>query len=594
MASRFGAVHVATTKRLYKGKLYQTHLLRRSYRDQGKVKHETVGNISHLPSDLIETIRRRLRGDLAPGATEGFQILRSLPHGHIAAVLATLRQIGLEQLIGSRSSKERSLTLAMIVARVIEPRSKLATARALSEESATSSLAGELGIHLEDERELYQAMDWLVGRQQRIEGKLAARHLRDGSLVLYDVSSSFTTGSHCALAKFGHSRDGKNGYPQIVYGLLCNSEGCPVAIEVFEGNTADPATLPAQVQKIRRRFRIERVVFVGDRGMITSKRIEETLRGVEGLQWITALRADNIKKLVEGGIIEPSLFDERDLMEVQSPDYPGERLVVCCNPFLAQERAQKRTELLEATEKSLGAVAAATRGAKRPLRGKDKIGLRVGRIIDRYKVGKHFILEITEESFSYRRDEQKIAAEARLDGLYVIRTSVSAQSLNAESTVRAYKDLSKVERAFRCLKTVDLKVRPIYHWLEGRVRAHVFLCMLAYYVEWHMRQKLQAILFDDDDKSSAEALRASIVAPAQRSARAKRKDRTKRTEEGLPVHSFRTLLADLATVVKNRVQTTGPNPCEFTILTRPTELQRRAFDLLGVVFPGAKRATREP
>ena len=582
MAARLGSVHVATTKRIYKGTLYQTHLLRRSYREGGKVKHQTLGNISHLPPDLIETIRQRLRGELPPGATNGFQILRSLPYGHIAAVLATLGHLGLDQIIASRPSMQRSLVLAMIVARVIEPRSKLATVRALKPQTATSSLALELGIEIDDERALYEAMDWLVQRQVRIECKLAQKHLRDGSLVLYDVSSSFYTGTHCALAKFGHSRDGKNGYPQIVYGLLCNSQGCPVAIEVFEGNTADPTTLPAQVEKIRGRFHIERLILVGDRGMITSKRIEETLRGVEGLEWITALRADNIKTLVEQGIIQPSLFDKRDLMEVQSPDYPGERLVVCHNPFLAQERAQKRKELLEATEKQLTAVIAATLRAKQPLRGKDKIGLRVGKLINHYKVGKHFILDITEESFGYRRDEEKIAAEANLDGLYVIRTSVSRATLTAESTVRAYKDLSKVERAFRSIKTVDLKIRPIYHWLEGRVRAHVFLCMLAYYVEWHMRQKLQPILFDDDDKASAESLRSSIVAPAPRSVRALTKDRTKRTQEGLPVHSFRTLLADLATLSKNRVQTEGATPGEFYVLTQPTDLQRHVFELLGV------------
>jgi transposase len=425
-------------------------------------------------------------------------------------------------------------------------------------------------------------MDWLVQRQGRIENKLAQKHLRDGSLVLYDVSSSFYTGTHCTLAKYGHGRDGKNGYPQIVYGLLCNSEGCPVAIEVFEGNTADPTTLPSQVEKIRRRFHIARLILVGDRGMITSKRIDETLRGVEGLDWITALRADSIKMLVEQGVIQPSLFDKQDLMEVQSPDYPGERLVVCHNPFLAKERAQKRKELLAATEKQLTAVVAATLRPKQPLRGKDKIGLRVGKLINHYKVGKHFILEFTDQSFSYRRDEEKIAAEANLDGLYVIRTSVSPQTLTAESTVRAYKDLSKVERAFRSIKTVDLKIRPIYHWLENRVRAHVFLCMLAYYVEWHMRQKLQPILFDDDDKASAESLRSSIVAPAPRSARAQAKDKTKRTQEGLPVHSFRTLLADLATLAKNRVQTEGATPCEFYVLTQPTDLQRHVFELLGV------------
>ena len=583
MASRSGAVHVATTRRTYKGRVYETHLLRRSYRQGGKVKHQTLGNLSHLPPDLIETIRGRLRGDLSPGASSGaFQILRSFPHGHVAAVLGTLRQIGLEGLLGSRASEQRSLVLALIVARIIEPRSKLATATALMQQSATSSLALELGIHIEEERPLYQAMDWLLERQARIEDALATKHLREGSLVLYDVSSSFYTGSRCALAKFGHSRDGRVGYPQIVYGLLCNSEGCPVAVEVFQGNTADPSTLGAQVEKIRSRFQIERLVLVGDRGMITSKRIEQTLRGVPGLEWITALRADNIKKLVEQGTIELSLFDERDLLEVSSPDYPGERLIVCRNPFLAQERARKRQELLEATEKLLEPIAAATRRPKRPLRGKEKIGLRVGRLINHYKVAKHFILEITEESFGYRRGEGKIAAEASLDGLYVIRTSVSPQSFSAESTVRAYKELSKVERAFRSLKTVDLKVRPIYHWLEDRVRAHVFLCMLAYYVEWHMRRRLQPILFEDEGRAAAESLRPSIVAPAPRSDLAHRKDESKHTADGLPVQSFQSLLSDLATLAKNLVQTPGPNPSEFYMLTNPTPLQSRAFELLGV------------
>lgn len=470
--------------------------------------------------------------------------------------------------------------MALIVARVIDPRSKLATTRALRPETATSTLGLQLGIEAVDERQMYRAMDWLLERQQRIETKLAHQHLHDGSLVLYDVSSSWYTGTHCALAKFGHSRDGGGG-PQIVYGLLCNAEGCPVAIEVFEGNTADPKTLPAQVEKIRRRFGIQRVVLVGDRGLITSRRIEQTLRGVEGLQWITALRADSIRKLVSQGVIVPTLFDERDLLEVQSPEYPGERLVVCRNPFLAKERAKKRSELLQATEKQLALIAQATQWPKRPLRGKDKIGLRVGRVINHYKVAKHFILEIADDRFGYQRDEQKIAAEAALDGLYVIRTSVSAEAFSAESSVRAYKDLSKVERAFRCIKTVDLKVRPIYHWLDGRVRAHVFLCMLAYYVEWHMRQKLQELLFDDEDKAGAEALRESVVAPAQRSPSAQRKDHTKRTQADLPVHSFRTLLTDLATLAKNLVQTTGANPQQFYLLTRPTELQRRAFELLG-------------
>jgi transposase len=574
---------VATTRRRVNGKVYETHLLRRSYRQGGKVKHQTLGNISHLPPDLIETIRRRLRGELPPGSTGGFRIVRAWLHGHVAATLGTLRRIGLDRLIASRASLQRTVAVALIVSRIIDPRSKLATAWTLQAETATSSLALELGLQIEDERTLYEAMDWLVARQQRIENKLARRHLKEGSLVLYDVSSSYYTGRHCTLANFGHPRDGVGGFPQIVYGLLCNGEGCPVAIEVFEGNTADPTTLPSQIQKIRRRFALERVVLVGDRGMITSKRIDETLRGIEGLEWITALRSEAIRKLLEQGSIQLSLFDERDLVEVQSPDYPGERLVVCRNPLLAEERARKRTELLAATQKQLDLVVAATQRAKRPLRGKDKIGLRVGKILNRYKVGKHFLLDITEERFSYRRNEAKIAAEAALDGLYVIRTSVSPASFSAESAVQAYKDLSKVERAFRCLKTVDLKVRPVYHWLENRVRAHVFLCMLAYYVEWHMRQKLAPILFEEDDKPTAQSLRRSIVAPAQRSPSAKRKERTKRTEDDLPVGSFQGLLDHLATLTKNRVQARDAPACEFYELPDRTVLQSRAFELLGLI-----------
>jgi len=582
MPKRSGALHVATTTRRYKGKVYHTHLLRRTFRQDGKVKHQTVGNISHLPDDLIEIIRTHLRGDPLPTEEGNFDIIRTLPHGHISAILGTIRLLCLDKILSSVASPQRNLLIALIVQRIIAPRSKLATARSLHQECATSSLALELDIELKDDRELYNAMDWLLARQERVEKKLARTHLHDGSLVLYDVSSSFYTGGHCSLATFGHNRDGKNGYPQIVYGLLCNVEGCPVAIEVFRGNTADPATLAAQIQKMRERFALERVVIVGDRGMITSARIEETLRGVPGLDWITALRTEGIRALVEQGIIERSLFDRTDLLEVQSPEYPGERLIVCHNPFLEQERRRKRQELLAATEKLLDKIVAATQRAKKPLVGKDKIGLRVGNMLRRYKVGKHFILDIEENDFRYRRDEAKIVAEALLDGLYVVRTSVSATVLSAESTVRAYKDLSKVERAFRSLKTVDLKIRPIYHRVENRVRAHVFLCMLAYYVEWHMRQKLQPILFDDDHRQDAEAQRESIVAPAPRSEEAKEKDRTRRSAEDLPVHSFQTLLSDLATLGKNRVQTSGKKPVEFWMLTRSTEVQQRAFDLLGV------------
>jgi hypothetical protein len=584
MPRRNGPVHVATTKRIYKGKVYVTHLLRRSYREGGKVKHETLGNLSHLPADLIETVRSRLAGG-EPLVRGGFDILRSLPHGHVAALLGTLRKIGLEDLLGARPCRERTLVVAMIVARLMEPSSKLATARALCERTASCSLVWELGLNepdaAADERDLYAAMDWLLARQTRIETKLAKKHLEDGTLLLYDVSGSYYTGTHCSLAEFGYPRDRKKGFPQIVYGLLCNAAGCPVAIHVFPGNTGDPSTLPTQIDKVRKRFGIQRVVMVGDRGMITSRRITESMRGVPGVDWITALRADSIKKLASQGIIQASLFDERDLAEVTSPDYPDERLVVCRNPLLADERARKREDLLQATEKKLEEVAAATRREKRALRGKDRIALRVGKVINHYKVGKHFVLEFGEDSFSYHRDEAKIAEEAALDGLYVIRTSVSDDSLNSDATVRAYKDLAKVERAFRCMKTIDLHVRPIFHWLADRVRAHVFLCMLSYYLEWHLRKRLAPLLFDDHDREAAEALRLSVVAPAERSPAAKQKDRTKQTADGLPVHSLRTLLADLGTLTKNRIRLRGTRG-EFHQLTEATELQRRAFELLGV------------
>jgi transposase len=566
--------------RAYKGRVYQTHLLRRSYRQDGKVKHQTLGNLSHLPPDLIDTIRRRLR-DQQPNEGGQWDIVRTLPHGHVAAVLGTLRDLGVDKLLAARPSRERELTIGMIVARVIGPASKLATTRAFNDETASTSLSLELGFGDVHQRELYETLDWLGKRQQRIETKLAGRHLADGTLVLYDLSGSYYTGRCSGLVTYGYNRDGKRGVPQIVYGLLCNGEGCPVAVEVFKGNTADPKTLGAQIKKVRQRFGIKRVVFVGDRGMITSKRIDEELRDVDGLDWITALRADNIKKLVSQKVIEPSLFDDRNLVAVSSPDYPGERLVVCRNPLLADERGRKRNELLAATEKVLDEVVAATTREKRRLRGKDKIGLRVGKIINRFKVGKHFVLDIDEQSFSYRRDKKKIAEEAALDGLYVIRTSVVSKAMPSEHVVRAYKDLSTVERAFRCFKTIDLKVRPIYHWLDDRIRTHVFLCMMAYYVEWHMRKKLTPILFDDHERAEAERNRKSIVAPAPRSKAATRKDQCKRTDDDEPVHSFRTLLEDLGTLAKNRVRVRGSSE-EFYVLTQPTALQTRALGLLGV------------
>lgn len=486
-------------------------------------------------------------------------------------------------MLASRPCREKSLVVAMIVARILQPASKLATTRALREETATTSLGLELAPGDVRDEELYEALDWLLERQTRVETKLAKRHLSDGTLVLYDVTSSYYTGRRSTLLRFGYSRDGMRGLPQIVYGLLCNAEGCPVAIAVFAGNTADSQTLGRQIAKVQRRFGVRRVVFVGDRGMITSRRINDELRDVDGLDWITALRADSIKALASQGVIQPSLFDERDLAEVLSPDYPGERLIVCRNPLLAAERARKRAELLAATEQELEKIAAATRRARNPLRGEARIGLKAGSVLNRHKVGKHFELTIRDDAFTYRRHAARIAEESALDGIYVIRTSVSAEAFAPADAVRAYKDLSKVERAFRSIKTVDLKVRPIFHWVDDRIRSHVFPCMLAYYVEWHMRRKLAPLLFDDHEREEAEASRGSIVSRAPRSEAARAKDQTRRTVEGLPVHSFRTLLADLGTLAKNRVRLAGTSASELELLTQPTELQRRAFELLGVL-----------
>jgi transposase len=470
----------------------------------------------------------------------------------------------------------------MIVSRIIHPGSKLATFNGLAGETAQSSLAEELRLGTIDLKELYDALDWLLDRQSRIENKLAKTHLVGGTLVLYDVSSSYYTGRKSDLVKYGYSRDQKKGFPQIVYGLLCNREGCPIAIEVFAGNTADPDTLASQIQKVRKRFSLQRVVLVGDRGMITSARIKEELRGVEGLDWITALRSDSIRKLVASGAIQRSLFDEKDLAEITSNDFPDERLVVCRNPLLAEERARKRQELLQATEKLLDEIVAAVRRAKRPLRGEAEIGVRVGRVLNKYKMAKHFELTIKKDHFTYQRHTKQIAEEAALDGLYVVRTSlVDTKTLTGDETVRAYKDLSHVERAFRTMKTVDLEIRPIFHWKDDRIRAHVFLCMLAYYLEWHLRRKLKPLLFDDHEREAAEATRPSIVAPAPRSKAAQRKDHQKRTDDDYPAQGFRSLLKDLGTLCRNHALV---NNTEFKILTTPTRLQQRVFELLGITL----------
>lgn len=580
MPSRNGPVHVATTRRKYKGKVYETHLLRRTYREGEKVKHETVGNISHLPVEVIDVVRRALKGEIFSGAQEDLEITRSLPHGHVAAVLGIIGKLRLGEIISRESCRERDLVLGMIVSRILIPTSKPATARGLGSETRSTSLGDVLGIESAEVGELYGAMDWLVARQGEVEEALASRHLSNGMLVLYDVTSVYVEGRKCPLAHFGHNRDGKKGKLQIVVGLLCSSDGCPVSVEVFEGNTADPKTPASQIAKIRSRFGLERVVIVGDRGMITEARLREDLRPEEGVEWITALRAPAIRKLVRNGSLQLSLFDETDLAEISDPDYPGERLVVCKNPFLAHERARKREDLLQATEKKLVKVVEATTRPSRRIKGKEKIALRVGKILNRFKVAKHFCVEIGEESFRFCRNCETIFAESSLDGIYVIRTSVPQDVLAAADTVRAYKGLSKAERAFRSLKNIDLKVRPIFHRVPDRVRSHVLLCMLAYYVEWHMRAALAPMLFEDHDKAGAEALRESVVAPARRSGCTLRKIRSM-TSDGLPVHSFRSLLADLGTLTKNRVQVKNTG-ATFELYATPTPIQHRAFDLLGI------------
>lgn len=562
-------------------------LLRESYRQHGKVKTRTLANITHLSAPQIAALRAALAGSLAAPATSlphAFHISRSLPHGHIAAVLGCLRNLHLDSILDPAPSRQRDLIVAMIVARIVEPASKLATARGLNADTVHHSLGDILHLDSADETELYQAMDWALPRQSRIEQALAKRQLSQGGLVLYDLTSTYFEGRHCPLGKLGHSRDHKSGKLQIVFGLLTNAAGCPVAVEVFSGNTSDPKTVATQVDKLRQRFGLSDVVLIGDRGMITSARIREDLPASHGIQWISALRATQIQKLATGGQLQMTLFDKTDLVEIAHPDFPGERLIACFNPLLAEERARKRPDLLAATEKQLEKIAAATKRPKRPLRGKQNIGLRAGKILNRYKMGKHFQLRIEEDSFHYERKTANIEREKNLDGIYVIRTSVKKELLSGQQVVASYKGLSGVERAFRSLKTVDLHVRPIHHRLPDRVRAHILLCMLAYYVEWHMRQLLAPILFDDDDKALAQAARASIVAPAQRSPAARLKALTKRTADGVRVHSFQTLIGDLATIVKNRIQPTDKNIPGFDMITQPTATQQRALDLLGVTI----------
>jgi transposase len=556
-------------------------LLRESYREGGKVKNRTLANLSRWPPEKVEALSRVLKGLPAEvELREAFRVSRSLPHGHVAAALGTLRRLSMEALLDSSPSRSCDLVCALIVAAVIAPASKLATARSLRSATASSSLGELLSLAAADEDDLYAAMDWLLARKGAIEDRLAARHLRDGLLVLYDVSSAAFEGRSCPLGAIGYPRDGVRGRLQIVYGLLATAEGIPLAVEVFAGDTADPATLKAQIAKLKGRFRLSHICLVGDRGMITSARISEELAPA-GLDWIGALRAPQIKALASAGELQLGLFDERDLLEIASPDYPGERLVCCRNPQLAAERARKREALLLATEAELAKIAAAVARASRPLRGKERIALRVGRIIDRYKVAKHFQIEIGEAAFSFRRNEGRIAAEARLDGVYVLRTSLDEKTLAQGGVVLSYKALENVERFFRGCNS-ELEVRPIRHRRPDRVIAHIFLRMLSYYLAWHMKQRLAPLLFAEEDRPGAQAARPSPVAAARRSQQALRKAARKRADTGEPLHSFASLLEDLATIALNTIAPAASGVPSFRMITTPTPLQVRAFELLGV------------
>jgi hypothetical protein len=550
-------------------------LLRETWREGQRIHKRTLANLSHWPSEKIEALRRLLQNEALVAAKDAFVIERSAPHGHVEAVLGTIRKLGLDGLLSSTRCRERDLVMAMIAERLIHPCSKLATTRLWH----TTTLAGELGLGDADEDDLYGAMDWLLARQDRIEKKLASRHLSEGSLVLYDVTSSYYEGRSCPLAQYGHDRDGKKGRPVIVYGLLTDGEGRPVAVEAYPGNTGDPSTVWGQAEKLRGRFGLSRLVLVGDRGMLTETQIEK-LRGYSGLGWISALRSCAIRDLVAEGSLQMSLFDQRDLAEIHSPEFPWERLVACYNPFLAEERRRKRGELIAATEKELEKVVREVGRRTRSPLGKDEIGKKVGKVIGRYRMGKHFILAIGEGTFSYKRNEVKIGQEEALDGIYVIRTSEPADRLCAEDTVRSYKNLAHVERAFRSLKGIDLLIRPIWHHTEDHVRAHIFICMLAYYVEWHMRKALAPLLFDDEELDGNRKTR-DPVKPAKPSISAAKKKARRLTAEGFVVQSFDTLLEELGTRCRNRCRIQSePQGPTFDQTTEMSLLQKRAFQLL--------------
>ncbi len=557
-------------------------LLRESYREGEQVKKRTLANLSKLPDDIIDNLKLALKGatlSMNEGIPNHFEVIRSLPHGHVMAILETIKKLGLDKIISEKSSRIRNLVVAMIVARIINPKSKLATARGFNSETCSQSLGQLLDLEKADEDELYNALDWLLEKQEKIEKHLAIKHLESGTLVLYDVTSTYLEGNGCELGKYGYNRDKKKGKTQIVFGLLCSAKGCPIAVEVFEGNTSDGATLSGQIEKVRKGWGIENVVWVSDRGILTNSKIKELVKPIEGLDYITGLTKPQIRKLAEVEVIQLGLFDQVNLVEFESEDYPDERLIACRNPFIAQKNQLQREALLEAVEKELDLIVQATQREKRALKGQDKIALRVGKILNQFKVNKYYNLEITEEGFSYQRKRELIAQETALDGVYVLRTSLESTLMDAAKTVKAYKSLSQVEEAFRCYKSIDLKVRPIYHYKGDRVKAHIFLCMLAYYVEWHLKQSLAPLLFEDEeiDDSSLNVIKAS------RSESVQSKERKKRNQENLPVHSFRTLLENLGTICLNTVECTiREGSYRFSKITRPTQLQQKALDLLGV------------
>ena len=557
-------------------------LLRESYREGDRVKKRTLANLSKLPDDIIDNLKLALKGatlSMTESIPNHFEVIRSLPHGHVMAILETIKKLGLDKIISEKSSRIRNLVVAMIVARIINPKSKLATARGFNSETCSQSLGQLLDLEKADEDELYNALDWLLEKQEKIEKHLAIKHLESGTLVLYDVTSTYLEGNGCELGKYGYNRDKKKGKTQIVFGLLCSAKGCPIAVEVFEGNTSDGATLSGQIEKVRKGWGIENVVWVSDRGILTNSKIKELVKPIEGLDYITGLTKPQIRKLAEVEVIQLGLFEQVNLVEFESEDYPDERLIACRNPLIAQKNQLQREALLEAVEKELDLIVQATQREKRALKGQDKIALRVGKVLNQFKVNKYYNLEITEEGFSYQRKRELIAQETALDGVYVLRTSLESTLMDAATTVKAYKSLSQVEEAFRCYKSIDLKVRPIYHYKGDRVKAHIFLCMLAYYVEWHLKQCLAPLLFEDEeiDDSSLNVIKAS------RSESAQSKERKKRNQENFPVHSFRTLLEDLGTICLNTVECTiREGSYRFSKITRPIQLQQKALDLLGV------------